>query len=207
MNLFLIGYSGHAFVVADSASSAGFVLKGYYENEKKTLDPFRLEYLGSERGLVTGSLGKDDKFIIGIGDNFLRKKIFEALNSPGIWTNVIDQSANLSSDLQIGKAVYIGKNAIVNPLVKIGDGAIINTRAIVEHECKVGAFAHIAPGSVLCGNVIVGEGTLIGAGSTVIPGIKIGSNVIIGAGSLVNRDIPDNSMAFGNPAKIVKTNL
>ncbi len=43
-----------------------------------------------------------------------------------------------------------------------------------------------------------------GANVTVLPGVKIGSNVVIGAGSLVNKDISDNSLAFGNPCKVVR---
>ena len=44
----------------------------------------------------------------------------------------------------------------------------------------------------------------IGSHTTVLPGIKIGKNSVIGAHSLVNRDIPDNVLAFGIPAKVVR---
>ena len=72
---------------------------------------------------------------------------------------------------------------------------------MVEHECIIENFVHIAPGAVLTGNVIVGENTLIGANATILPGIKIGKNCIIGAGSVVVKDVCDNSVVKGNPAK------
>ena len=50
--------------------------------------------------------------------------------------------------------------------------------------------------------ITVGDDVWFGANVTVLPGVKIGSNVVIGAGSLVNKDIPDNSLAFGNPCKV-----
>jgi len=44
----------------------------------------------------------------------------------------------------------------------------------------------------------------IGANSTILPGIKIGENVTIGAGSVVTKDVPKNSLVYGNPARIIK---
>lgn len=52
--------------------------------------------------------------------------------------------------------------------------------------------------------ITVGDDVWFGANVTVLPGVKIGSNVVIGAGSLVNKDIPDNSLAFGNPCKVIR---
>jgi acetyltransferase EpsM len=52
--------------------------------------------------------------------------------------------------------------------------------------------------------VIVGEGTHIGAGATVIPNIKIGKWCIIGAGAVITKDVPDYSLVFGVPGRIIK---
>jgi acetyltransferase-like isoleucine patch superfamily enzyme len=60
---------------------------------------------------------------------------------------------------------------------------------------------HIAPGAVLAGNISVGENSFIGANSVVRQGVKIGSGVILGAGSVVIKNIPDNEIWAGNPAK------
>lgn len=53
------------------------------------------------------------------------------------------------------------------------------------------------------GRVTIGNKVFIGANSIILPNVSIGDNVIIGAGSIVSRDIPDNSVAVGNPAKVV----
>ena len=53
--------------------------------------------------------------------------------------------------------------------------------------------------------ITIGNNVWIGANSTVLPEVVIGNNVIIGANSLVNKDIPDNSVAVGNPCKVIKT--
>lgn len=53
--------------------------------------------------------------------------------------------------------------------------------------------------------ISVGNDVWIGAGVSVLPGVSIGNNCVIGAGSVVTRDIPDNSIAVGNPCKVIKT--
>ena len=54
------------------------------------------------------------------------------------------------------------------------------------------------------GTINIGELSFIGIGDTIIQSIKIGKNVAIGAGSVIIKDIPDNVIAVGNPAKIIK---
>ena len=51
--------------------------------------------------------------------------------------------------------------------------------------------------------VRIGNNVFIGAKTTVLPNVKIGNNVVIGAGSIVTNDIPDNSLAVGNPARVI----
>ncbi|NJN50340.1 MAG: hypothetical protein HC798_04355 [Polaribacter sp.] len=53
----------------------------------------------------------------------------------------------------------------------------------------------------------IGNHVWIGANSTILPEVSIGDNVIIGANSLVNKDIPSNSVAVGNPCKVIKAKV
>ena len=55
------------------------------------------------------------------------------------------------------------------------------------------------------GRVDIGSDVFIGAASIVLPNVRIGNRVIVGAGSIVTKDIPDNSVAVGNPAKVIGT--
>lgn len=52
--------------------------------------------------------------------------------------------------------------------------------------------------------IVVGDNVWIGGNVTVVPGVKIGNNSVIGAGSVVTKDIPDNSIAVGNPCKVIR---
>ena len=131
--------------------------------------------------------------------------------------------------LLFGKA---GKNfCICAPLwcdygynIEIGDNFFANHNTVILDPAKV-VFGHnvfIAPncGFYTAGHpidaerrnagleyahpIIVGDNVWFGGGGHVLPGVTIGSNVVIGAGSIVTRDIPDNSVAVGNPCKVIR---
>ena len=53
-------------------------------------------------------------------------------------------------------------------------------------------------------DVCIGENTWIGAGTVIVPGVTVGKNCVIGAGSIVTKDIPDNSLAVGNPCRVLR---
>lgn len=53
----------------------------------------------------------------------------------------------------------------------------------------------------------IGNNTIIGVRSIILPGLKIGNHVIVGAGSVVTKDVPDNTIVAGNPAKIIKSGI
>lgn len=198
----IIGYSGHGFVVADAAINNSIKLNHYTEITESKINPFNLNYLGFEGDKNFIGWEKDYEYILGIGDNNLRRKIGDSVIAKNQkLINVIDISANLSKTARIGIGVFISKNVCVNVLTEISDYVILNTGCIIEHECKIGKASHIAPGAVLAGNVSVGENTFIGANSVVRQGIKIGKNVIVGAGSVIVKDISDYSIFYGNPAK------
>ena len=56
-----------------------------------------------------------------------------------------------------------------------------------------------------CAKVVIGDGSWIGGATTINPGVTIGKNVVIGSGSVVTKDIPDNTIAVGNPCRVIKT--
>ncbi|MDO8993026.1 NeuD/PglB/VioB family sugar acetyltransferase [Daejeonella sp.] len=201
----IIGYSGHAFVLADAAIKSGINLKYYSETTRKNNNPFQLEYLGFDGNSNFPGYGKKYLFMIGIGDNVVRMNIAQRLLSIGEQlTSIIHPSANIAYKVSVGNGVFISGNATINPLSIINDYAIINTGSIIEHECHIGTSVHIGPGAVLAGNVNVGNMSFIGANAVIKQGISIGANVVVGAGAVVLNNIPDNAIVVGNPAKTIK---
>lgn len=199
----LIGYSGHAFVVYGIFKAAGKNVTGYCDVAEKEYNPFGLPYFGTEGSEAGLNAIKANGYFIAVGDNKLRRKIYEGLQKNNLPSaNVIHPSAVIDASATItAEGVMIAANATINPLASIGTGAICNTGCIIEHECVVGEFSHIGPGAVLCGNVKIGAGSFVGANAVIRQGITIGSNTMIGAGAVVVKDVPDNATVIGVPAK------
>ena len=200
----LVGYSGHGYVVADIAVASHMNLRYYTDKSKISKDPFDLSYLGFEGNSDYKFWDKDYSYILGIGDNLIRRKTANLLISKEVTLlNVIHHSASISTKVQVGIGNFISRNVSVNALATVGDFCILNTGCIIEHECMIENGVHIAPGAVLAGNVEIGENTFVGANTVIKQGVKIGGNVIIGAGSVILKDIADNKKIVGNPGKEV----
>lgn len=97
----------------------------------------------------------------------------------------------------------------VEILGDIGEGLLISHNFSVTGTNKAGRNLRVGPGVVIGRNSkgfpTIGNNVYVGSNSTVIGNITIGDNVIIGAGSVVVKDIPSNSVAVGNPAKVIRT--
>ncbi|NOU48465.1 MAG: acetyltransferase [Bacteroidales bacterium] len=203
-DVILIGYSGHALVVAEALSLSLYNIVGYLEKRKSDSNLLGIEYLGFEQDEDVLKTIKGILVFPAIGDNFLREKVIGFLNKKGFeFVTAIHPKSNVSSYCKIGLGSLVCQGAIINPFATVGNGVIINTGSIIEHECVINDFAHIAPGAVLAGNVNVGKGSFIGANSVIKQGVIIGDHVTIGAGSVVLKNIENNTTFAGNPAKLI----
>ena len=108
------------------------------------------------------------------------------------------------------RGVQIGENVnIINStidfghgfLISIGNNVTLTDTTVLAHD----ASTQIPLGVSRVGRVTIGDNVFVGSGTIVLPNVKIGNNVVIGAGSVVSRDIPDNSVAVGNPACVIGT--
>lgn len=200
----IIGYSGHAYVVAESYLSQGNSLEYYSNLIKLDNNPFNLAYLGCETDPNFKGWDMRLAYILGIGDNKLRYKVAQLLLSKSqIIKSVIDPNSIISKSTNIGVGVFASKGVLVNAFSKIGDFTILNTGCIIEHECEISKAVHIAPGAVLAGNVKIGKRSFIGANSVIKQGVEIGDDVIIGAGSVIINNISSNTIIVGNPGRII----
>lgn len=89
-------------------------------------------------------------------------------------------------------------------LIEIGDHVAIAAGTVfITHDGSVRIIRDTLPEIDLFGRIVIGSNTFIGTNCLILPNTNVGSNCIIGAGSVIRGCIPDNSVAFGNPAKVV----
>jgi maltose O-acetyltransferase len=112
----------------------------------------------------------------------------------------------------INRGLVVGKNpkfmggVLIDPShcwhISIGDNVTLAPRVhVLAHDTSTKLFL----GFTIVKNVKIGNNVFVGAGSIILPGVTIGDNVVVGAGSVVSHDIPSNSVAVGNPARVVKS--
>ena len=110
----------------------------------------------------------------------------------------------LKRGLKVGKNFHRMGGVVVDPShcyhITIGDNVTLAPRVhILAHDASTYKFI----GKTRAANVTIGNDVFVGAGAIILPGVHIGNRVVIGAGSIVTHNIPDNSVAVGNPAKVV----
>jgi sugar O-acyltransferase (sialic acid O-acetyltransferase NeuD family) len=202
--LIIVGVGGHAVSVANVAISAGYSVLSFVDNNKVGQQLIGFPII-SEKVSKSGSSEYD--YVIAIGDNSKRKRIYEEFISDlpnANFPSLIHQSAVIGINSQIEEGSVIMPNSNIGPNSKVGKCCIINTRSSIDHDCILSDFVSLAPGVITGGNVKVGELSAISIGAVCKDGIKIGNDSVIGASSYVNKDVGNSVVSYGNPCKKIR---
>jgi len=205
MKLLVYGAGGHGKVVADILIASGHLELAFIDDSPKLAGATvaGLPVIGGadelRRELANGQVG----VALGIGDNRVRKELAQQLETLGAEIlTAIHPSAMISRSAKIGSGTVVMAGVVINADAQLGSGVIANSGAVIEHDVIVGDFAHVSPNSVMGGASSLGSLSHLGLGAVVLPGIAIGNRSIMGAGAVVTREMPDDVVAVGVPARV-----
>ena len=202
--LWVIGGGGLARGAVDAARLAGQTIAGIVLPAVTSLSWFDGPVI-SEADFAARA--DDDAVVVAVGDNALRWRIADklALKRPSLrFPAVVHPSVVRGERVRVADGAIVLASVTLCPDASIGRLALVYTGTIIEHDCVMGDHASTAPGVVMGGGVNIGAASFVGLGARIMHGRSIGSDTVIGMGAVVTRDLPDNVVAVGHPARLVR---
>jgi len=208
--LVIVGSAGQANNVIDAVESEGkYTVAGFLDRFREVGEPaFGYSVLGREEDLpeLVRHHGIDCA-VVAIGDNYVRSVVAARVSEicPGLpFATTIHPRAYIAKGVSVGEGTVVLGDAYISRYCSIGRHCFINVKAVIGHGAVLGDFSSVMSSSTVGGDSRIGSCTSIGIGATAIHRSVVGDHVVIGAGAVVVREIPSFTVAFGNPARVIR---
>lgn len=212
IDIILLGCGEHAQMVIDNIEQENkYRIVGLTTNDDSELGKIIYNYQVLCKDEDIPNLLDENQnikgYFLGIGNMKVREKVAKWLdeNVSIKPVNIVHPTAIISEHCKIGYGNIFEAYTKVANNATIGNHCIVNSFTAINHDQTVGDNVLIA-GSVSLAGKSIGDNTIIADGSSIGFKTSIGKECIIGDGAVVTKDIPDNSIAYGNPAKIIREN-
>lgn len=201
----VVGTGGHAVSVAETVRSAGFHTAAFVSEGDAggTLLGRPILPTVPKRHVEAGGI-----IVVAIGDNAVRQRVWTRLREEipeAAFPAVCHASAIIASEVSLAAGTVVLQGAVIGNGARVGVGALLNTGAILDHETVMDEFASLAPRTVTGGRVRIGERSAVSIGAVLRHGITVGRDTVVGAAAYVHHDLPDEVVAYGVPARIVRS--
>ncbi|MFN3882485.1 MAG: hypothetical protein ACK4L8_13775 [Nitrincola lacisaponensis] len=206
----IFGTSGMAREAGDIAFACGLE-PVYVARDEVELNAWKYHHKVILEKNVTQYTGVP--FVIGVGENKIRKAIAERFKNILKFTNLIHPSATFGyqqrEEIQQSEGVIVAAGVRLTSSISVGDFCIFNQNVTVAHDSVVENYVHIAPGANISGNIHLKAGCWVGAGAVINQGgntnkLIIGENTIVGSGAVVIKNCESDAVYVGVPAKRIK---
>ncbi len=204
--LILVGAGGFGrevlkYVVDAIADTPHLRLKGFLDDNPAALKAFNtgLSVIGSIQGYA---IQPEDRFVMTIGDPFLRAEITKGMQARGAqFQTIVHPTAYVASSATLGSGCIVGPFSSIGSDAKVGDHVVLTWYSSLAHDSISHTFVVLSPYSTANGSAVLEEGVFLGTHAVVNPMIRVGAWSKVASGSVVYRQVPPHSLAMGNPAK------
>jgi len=153
------------------------------------------------------NIGRPYQCIIAQGEPNDRQHLHQKLVTHGVaLATVIDPQTTISNAAHIEAGCIIGPGSFVSCNTRIATNTLVEINCIIGHDIEIGPHSVISSCTVIGGRSTIGQASFIGMNASVRDRVRIGSRSIIGMASAVFSDIPDDVIALGNPARVLRKN-
>jgi sugar O-acyltransferase (sialic acid O-acetyltransferase NeuD family) len=208
VNVVVVGASGFGrellqYVCDATSRMPGVRVKGFLDDNPAALQS--VAHL-TEFGLVgdthSYSIQQDDRFVVSVGDPGLRRLLAERLARRGArFISIVHPTAYVAPTARIGEGSIVGPLASVGSHAQLAYHTLLNLYSTAGHDARIGDFCVLSPHAVVNGGSTLEDEVFMGTHATVTPNVRVGRRSKIAAGAVVYRDVPEQSLATGNPAK------
>ncbi|NMN67069.1 sugar O-acyltransferase (sialic acid O-acetyltransferase NeuD family) [Candidatus Pelagibacter ubique] len=208
-SIIIYGGKSTSFIITEMIDKKKYKVKFIFDPFMKNVEFETKAIFSNKKKDLKNMIKKSNFFAVGIAreHGLARVKISQKLETYGLKPiSLISKSAIIDNSSKIGEGLLAMPACIVHKKVKIGKYCILNSNSCVDHESNIGEGVHIMGSAYVAGRVTVGDYATIGANATILPDINIGKNAIVGAGAVVTKDVKQNEIVVGNPAKFLKKN-
>ncbi len=148
------------------------------------------------------------KLFIAVSHNYTRYEIATKLQQtiPQLeFLTIKHPRSIISNTAKIGNGSLIMAGAVIATGCTVGEHCIVDLNSVLDHDSEMKPYASLLPSCATGGNVILGCCVCVCIGTVISHRLTIGDNAFVGAGSVVLKDIPESTIAYGFPAKLIRT--
>lgn len=144
---------------------------------------------------------------VAVGEPSVRERLLEKHRAAGLPSaTLVYPDVYVDETTQIGEGCIISEGVYLSCHVTLGEGCYLQPLSSLGHNVRLGRCSVISSHCQLSGDCTVGDRFYIGFNGGVKNGLTVGNDVICSAGAIVFRDLPDEVIAVGNPARVMKKN-
>jgi sugar O-acyltransferase (sialic acid O-acetyltransferase NeuD family) len=200
----VVGAGGHALSVAENIVACGHRLVGFIDPAKAGRTLLGRPILAA---VPDDYADRGGCLAMAIGDNAGREAAWGSLGTrfpPDAFPALIHPAAAVSVFAEVAAGTIVQAGALVDAATHVDICCVLGGGSVLGHESTMRPFSSILAHATIGGRVTIGDRSAVALGATVKPRVTMGHDSVLGAHSYLHRDLGDNLVAYGSPARVVR---